>query len=204
MRKWTAFLGAAIVLMATTAHAGATTGAEVDDSPDFLPGICYLFTPDPDTELIWLLAIHDPASGCTEFAFDGREIDVTKLGESLLWNVVGFDEGDVFALRGVADSAIYSYDREAVENGTPIVSFLAPEYLSAFGSVDVNLSVVGTQAPGEGIDVTQITVRGQGIVTMVDGSHARFTAAVHEEVEALLPGITPTKVLSQLRLRAIN
>lgn len=201
MRRWMILVLAVILVSLITATAGATTGAEVSDEPDFLPGVCHLFTSDEDSELIWLFAIHDPASGCTEFALDGREIDIENLGEGLLWNVLGFHEGDVIQLDGVVDSLVFGFDSAAVDSGTPITSFIHSDYLIAAGQINVNLSIVGTQADGDGIKVTQLNVRGLGTLTTVGGAKARFTAAVHEEVEAILPGVTPTKVLSQISLR---
>jgi hypothetical protein len=204
VRKWTVIPAITLMVMGTTLGAGATTGATVDDDPNWLPGFCYLITPDDDTELAWVMTFHDPESSCLDFAFDGREIDIAKHGEGLVWNVVGFDEGEIFALQGLVESTIFTYDSEAVAAGTPIFEFLVPENLLAFGDIDVNMSIVGTQAEGDGINIAHITVGAQGTVTAVDGSQARFTAAVHEEVAALLPGLTPTKVLSQLRLRPIG
>ena len=204
MRKWTAITAVTLMVMAPALGAGATTGAAVDDDPNWLPGFCYLITLDADTELAWVMTFHEPESGCIDFAFDGREIDIAKHGEGLVWNVVGFDEGDVFALRGLVESTIFTYDSAAVAAGTPIFEFLVDEHLIAFGEVDVNMTIVGTQAEGDGINIAHINVAAQGTVTGVDGSQARFTAAVHEEVAALLPGLTPTKVLSQIRLREIG
>lgn len=204
MRKWITHVGAILMVMAISVSAGASTGATVDDDPNWLSGFCYLITLDQDTELAWVMTFHNPDSGCTDFAFDGHEIDIAKHGEGLVWNVLGFDEGEIFALKGAVDSTIFTYDSQAVAAGKPIFDFLVPEYLLAFGEVNVKMSIVGTQAEGDGINIAHITVSGLGTVTTVDGLQARFTAAVHEEVAALLPGLTPTKVFSQLMLRVIE
>ena len=126
MRKWTTLVVAILMTFAIPVNAAASTGAAVDDDPNWLSGFCFLITLDDQTELAWVMTFHDPDSGCTDFAFDGREIDIARLGDGLVWNVLGFDEGDVFALQGSVDSSIFTYDSAAVAGGTPIFTFLTP------------------------------------------------------------------------------
>jgi len=205
MKRFIRLAVAGAMMLILAVPAAATTGADVSDEPDLLQGFCTLFTFDTESELIWTFRIHDPASGCVDgFPFGGHEITISNLREGLLWNVVGFDEGNVIQLDGVVESVIFAFDADAVAAGTPIGAFLTEEWFVADGPVSVNLNFVGTQADGEGFKVMEITFRGRGTLITSDGSEVAFTASVHEEIAAMLPGLAPTTLISNISLRDLN
>ena len=179
-----------------------TTGADVSTNPDILDGVCRAFTYDLDSELVWVLEIHDPATGCLEgFAFEGHEVTIANLRDGLLWSVAGYEEGNVIQLDGTVASEIFTIDGASVRAGTPIRDLLIAADPIARGPVSANVNIVGTQAEGDGIDVAELTLRGRGTVIMADGSEAEFTAGIHEEISTIANGLSPTRIMGRLDLR---